>query len=142
MDDLLVNENNVVQIEEFKKEMMKIFEMIDLGERTYFLGMEIKQMQNEVFICQKNYLKEILRRFKIEECKSVRTPMNQKEKLHKEDGVELIYEGLYRSLIRCMVYLTARRPDILFPMSVLSRFFSCASELHMMAAKRVVSYLK
>lgn len=72
------------KVEEFK-EMMKVFEMIDLREMTYFLGMEIKQMQNEVFICHKKYLKEILKRFKMKECKSVKTPMNKKEKLHKED---------------------------------------------------------
>ncbi|KAJ8764618.1 hypothetical protein K2173_006700 [Erythroxylum novogranatense] len=142
VDDLLVTGNNAAKIGEFKKEMMKVFEMTDLGEMNYFLGIEIKQTQNEVFICQKKYLKEILKRFRMGECKSVNTPMNQKEKLQKEDGAERVDEGVYRSLIGCLMYLTATRPDILYPVSVFSRFLNCASELHMMAAKRVVRYLK
>lgn len=46
---------------------MKVFEMIDLGEMTYLLGMEIKKTQNEVFVCQNKNMKEILKGFRIEE---------------------------------------------------------------------------
>ncbi|XP_047270283.1 uncharacterized protein LOC124899439 [Capsicum annuum] len=115
VDDLLMTENNITLIEEFKEEMMRFFEMTDLGEMTYFLGMEIKQTQNKVFICQKKYMKEILKRFRMEECKSVNTLMNKKEKLKKDDGAKLVDEGAYRSLIGCLMYFTTTRPDILFP---------------------------
>ena len=80
---------------------------------TFFLGMEIKQAEHEVFICQKKYAKEILKKFKLEECKAASTPMNQKEKLCKEDGADKVDEGYFRSLIGCLMYLTATRPDIL-----------------------------
>ncbi|XP_047258566.1 secreted RxLR effector protein 161-like [Capsicum annuum] len=133
--------NNITLSKEFKEEMMEVFEMTDLGEMTYFLGMEIKKTRNEVFICQKKYIKEILKRFRMEECKSVSTPMNQKEKLKQDDGAELVDEEAYRSLTGCLMYLTTTRPNILFPVSVLSRFLNCASELHMIAAKRVVRYV-
>jgi hypothetical protein len=63
VDDLLVTGSNELLVEEFKQEMMNVFEMIDLGLMTYFLGMEVKQSQNEVFICQKKYAKEILKKF-------------------------------------------------------------------------------
>jgi len=63
VDDLLVIGSNELLVEEFKQEMMNVFEMIDLGLMTYFLGMEVKQSQNEVFICQKKYAKEILKKF-------------------------------------------------------------------------------
>ena len=79
-----------------------------------FHGMEIKQSQNEVFICQKKYAKEILKKFHMEECKTTNTPMNQKEKLSKEDGIDKVDEGYFKSLIGCLMYLTATRPDILF----------------------------
>ena len=121
---------------------MKMFEMTDLGEISYFLGMEIKQAQNENFICQRKYLKEILKRFGIDEFKSVSTPMGKKEKLQKYDGADPADEGLYRSLIGCLMYLTATKSDIMFPVSILSRFLNCASELHMVAVKRVLRYLK
>jgi len=138
VDDMLVTGSNSAQITAFKQEMMKMFEMTDLGEMSYFLGMEVRQTQNEVFIYQKKYLKEILRRFNMEECKSVSTPMGHKEKLQKNDGLVPADEKVYRSLIGCLMYLTATRPDIMFPVSVLSRFLNCASELHMVAAKRVL----
>nr|KYP73998.1 hypothetical protein KK1_006666 [Cajanus cajan] len=68
--------------------------------------------------------------------------MNQKEKLSKEDGVNKIDEGYYRSLIGCLMYLTATRPDILFVVSLLSRFMHCASEMHLKIAKRILRYVK
>ncbi|XP_030449874.2 uncharacterized mitochondrial protein AtMg00810-like [Syzygium oleosum] len=142
VDDMLVTGSNSAQITAFKQEMMKMFEMTDLGEMSYFLGMEVRQTQNEVFICQKKYMKEILKRFNVEECKSVSTPTGQKEKLQKKDGSEPADERVYRSLIGCLMYLTTTRPDIMFTVSVLSRFLNCASELHMVAAKRVLRYLK
>ena len=54
--------------------------MKDLGDMSYFLGMEVHQNQHEIFIYQQKYAKEILKQFKMEECKATCTPMNQKEK--------------------------------------------------------------
>ncbi|KAL5768035.1 hypothetical protein ACOSP7_014615 [Xanthoceras sorbifolium] len=107
--------------------MMEVFEMKDLGLMTFFLGMEIKQNEYEVFICQKKYAKEILKKFKLEECKEMSTLMNSNEKLCKEDRTEKIDQAYFRSLIGCLMYLTATRPDILNAISILSRFMHCAS---------------
>ena len=142
VDDLLVTGNNTSLVEKFKQEMMEVFEMTDLGLMTFFLGMEIKQDEHEVFICQKKYAKEILKKFKLEECKEMSTLMNQKEKLCKEDVIDKIDQVYFRSLIGCLMYLTATRPDILNVVSILSRFMHCASELHLKAAKRVIRYVK
>ena len=94
VDDLLVTGGNKARITVFKHNMMKMFEMTDLGEISYFLGIEIKQAQNEIFICQKKYLKEILNRFGMEECQSVSTLKGKKEKLQKYDGADLANEGM------------------------------------------------
>ena len=142
VDDLLVTGNNAGMIQEFKQEMMKVFEMTDLGLMTFFLGLEIKQAEYEVFICQKKYVKEILKKFNFQECKEVSTPMDQKEKLCKEDGADKADEGYFRSLIGCLMYLTATCPDILNDVSILSRFMHNASELHLRAAKRIIRYVK
>lgn len=139
VDDLLVTGNNTRLFEEFKEEMMQVFEMTDLGFMSYLLGMEIKQRENEVFICHKKYAKEVLKKFQMEECKAMSTPMNQREKLCKEDGDDKVDEGYYRSLIGCLMYLTVTRPDILFDVSLLSRFMYCVSEMHLRAAKRGLS---
>jgi hypothetical protein len=130
VDDILVTGSNELLVEEFKQEMMNVFEMTDLGLMTYFLGMEVKQSQNEVFICQKKYAKEILKKFQMEECKATSTPMNQKEKLNKNDRADKVDEGYFRSMIGCLMYLTTTMPDILFAVNLLSRFMHGASELH------------
>ena len=70
------------------------------------------------------------------------TPMNLKEKLSKEYGTGKADEAQFRSLIGCLMYLTATRPDILNAVSVLLRFMHCASELLFKAAKRVLRYVK
>ena len=103
VDNLLLTGNNARSVEDFKQEMMKGFEMTDLRLMTFFLGMEIKQAEHDVFICQKKYAKEILKKFKLEECKAASTPMNQKEKLCKEDGADKVDEGYFRSLIGCLM---------------------------------------
>nr|KYP52897.1 Retrovirus-related Pol polyprotein from transposon TNT 1-94 [Cajanus cajan] len=142
VDDLLVTGSDTRLVEKLKKQMMEVFEMTDLGLMTFFLGMEIKQGEHEVFICQNKYAKEILKKFKLDECKEMSTPMNQKEKLSKEDGTEKIDQAYFRSMIRCLMYLTATHPDILNVVSILSRFMHCPSEMHLKAAKRVIRYVK
>jgi hypothetical protein len=70
------------------------------------------------------------------------TPMNPKESLSKEDDTDKVEEGYFRSMIGCLMYLTATRPDIFFAVSILSRYMHCASEMHLKAAKRVIRYIK
>lgn len=83
VDDLLVTGDDTRLVEEFKQEMMQVFKMTDLGLMSYFLGIEIKQNEDDVFICQKKYAKEIFKKIKWRSAKHS-TPMNQKEKLSKE----------------------------------------------------------
>ena len=104
--------------------------------------MEIKQSEHEVFICQKKYAKEILKKFKLDECKEIRAPMNQKEKLNKDDGTAKIDQAYFRSMIGCLMYLSTTRPNILNVVSILSRFIHYASEMHLKASKRVIRYVK
>ncbi|PKI70590.1 hypothetical protein CRG98_009095 [Punica granatum] len=96
VDDLLVTGSDKNQVELLKKDLMKVFEMTDLGKMAYFLGMEIQQTEKGIFVCQKKYLKEILKRFGMEECKSIGTPMNLKEKLQKNDGADATDETYSR----------------------------------------------
>ena len=80
VDDLLVTGNDEKLIKEFKVEMLQVFVMTDLSLMTFFLGMEVKQDNDGVFICQKKYARGILKKFHMEDCKSTTTPMNKKEK--------------------------------------------------------------
>ena len=78
----------------------------------------------------------------MQDCKPVSTPLTTSEKLSKDDDFEKIDEGLYRNLIGSLLYLTTSKPDILFAVSVLSRFMHSPSEKHFSATKRVLRYIK
>ncbi|XP_057994321.1 secreted RxLR effector protein 161-like [Hevea brasiliensis] len=83
-----------------------------------------------------------MKKFGMENCNSIDTPIAQNEKLSKEDGFEKIDSGIYRSVIGYLLYLTASRPDIMYAKSLLSRFMHEPSQNHFKAAKRVLRYVK
>ena len=76
----------------------------------------------------------------MEDCKEISTFVDHKEKVSKNDIVLKV--GKPTSIVGCLMYLTATRPDILYVVSILSSFMHCASEVHLKAAKRVVRYIK
>ncbi|XP_042006029.1 secreted RxLR effector protein 161-like [Salvia splendens] len=127
---------------EFKEAMMKSFEMTDLGQMHYFLGIEVNQDEKGIFITQEKYTKNLLRRFKMEGCKPVATPLVTNEKFSKEDGTPKANAAIYRSIIGSLLYLTASRPDIMYSTSLLSRFMQDPSQVHYGAAKRILRYLQ
>uniref|UniRef100_A0A5B7B4M6 Retrovirus-related Pol polyprotein from transposon TNT 1-94 n=1 Tax=Davidia involucrata TaxID=16924 RepID=A0A5B7B4M6_DAVIN len=142
VDDLVFTSNNESTIKEFKNEMMKRYEMSDMGLLHHFLGIEIYQNEDGVFISQKKYAEAILKKFGMSGCKPMATPLVVNEKLMKEDGEKKVDATLYRSLVGNLLYLTATRPDIMFAASLLSRFMNSPSQIHLGAAKRVLRYVR
>ncbi|KAA3465642.1 Copia protein [Gossypium australe] len=118
--------------------MMKDFKMSNLGLMKYFLSFQVKQSSAEIFISQETYVEDLLKKFQMSTCKSVPTPMAHNEKLQEEDGEEMDDEMLYRSLVGSLIYLTNTRPDIVQPVSVLSKFMSKLRRSHYAVAKRVL----
>ncbi|KAK5776596.1 hypothetical protein PVK06_044556 [Gossypium arboreum] len=116
--------------------------MTDLGVMTYFLGMEVNQFDQGIFISQDAFTLKILNRFCMTNCKTVRTPVAQGEKLTSSGNQERVDEKEYRSLVGCLLYLTATRPNIMFGVSLLSRFMHCYDVVHYKAAKRILRYVK
>ncbi|XP_031287217.1 secreted RxLR effector protein 161-like [Pistacia vera] len=104
--------------------------------------MEINQSNEGIFACQERYANEVLKKFGMENFKPVDTSLVPNVKLTKDDGAMRVDEGLFRSLIGCLLYLTTTRPDLMFASRYLSRFMSNLSELHFRAAKRVLRYVK
>jgi len=73
VDDLILTGNNPNMFEEFKKAMIKEFEMSDIGLMSYYLGIEVKQKEDGIFISQQRYAKEMLKLFKMDGCKPIST---------------------------------------------------------------------
>ncbi|KAL6145529.1 hypothetical protein ACLB2K_056215 [Fragaria x ananassa] len=129
-------------ISNFKSDMMRKYEMSDLGILHYFLGIEIVQAVKGIFITQKKYAKTILEKFKMLGCNVVATPLVVNEKFSKEDGSGKVDESLYRSLVGSLLYLTATRPDIMYAASFMPRFMHNPTKIHYGAARRILRYIQ
>ncbi|XP_070005942.1 uncharacterized mitochondrial protein AtMg00810-like [Nicotiana sylvestris] len=141
VDDIIYTSSSIFLVDEFKSQMMNDFEMLDMGLLHYFLGLEIHQVEDGIFISQKKYGRDLLNKFGMLNCKPAATPMNINEKLHHEDGEEFTDARLFRSLVGGLIYLTHTRPDIAFSVGVISRFMQQPSKIHYGAAKRVLRYI-
>lgn len=112
VDDFIFMGNNNKMNEEFETQMMFEFEMKDIGLMSYFLGLEMYQMQNEIFVSQTKYAKDILKKFKMENCTSVEIPTAHGEHLCKEDVEPKVNKKEYISIIGSLMFLTNTRPDL------------------------------
>ena len=142
VDDLIFMGNSQRLLEEFKEVMMKEFEMTDLGKMRYFLGLEIRQDSSGTFVSQGAYARNILKRFGMDNCNPVATPMELGVKLSKFEGGEAVEANSYRSMVGSLRYLTCTRPDIAFAVGVASRYMSDPRHSHLKAVKRIMRYLK
>ena len=121
--------------------MKREFEMSMLGELTFFLGLQVKQKKEGIFISQENYARNIVKKFGLDFKKHASTPMSSSTKLNVDSfGVEVSLT-LYRSIIGSLLYLTATRPDIAFSVGVCARCQIASKESHLIAVKRIIRYV-
>ncbi|KAK6151684.1 hypothetical protein DH2020_014319 [Rehmannia glutinosa] len=142
VDDILLIGNDIGLLQKFSKLMQGEFEMSMMGELNFFLGLQIKQCQEGIYISQSKYTKELLKKFDIEEGRIVSTPMATNVKIDKDEKGKSVDESKYRGMIGSLFYLTASRPDILHAVCLCARFQSNPKESHMSAVKRIFRYLK
>jgi hypothetical protein len=141
VDDLFLTGEEKL-ITECKKRLASEFEMKDLSLMHYFLGLEVWQSPERIFLNQGKYTVEILKRFDMLECKPMNTPMEAKLKLLVDTSLELIDATLYRQIVGSLMYLTNTRLDICFVVNTLSQFLVEPRHVHLVAAKHVMRYLK
>ncbi|XP_028965011.1 uncharacterized mitochondrial protein AtMg00810-like [Malus domestica] len=141
VDDVVYTGDDDAMIAEFKEEMMERYEMTDLGLLHHFLGIVVIQEASSIFIHQKKYAETLLEKFGLKGSKLVFTPLIANEKLKNDDGSEYMDAILYKSIVGCLLYLTATRTNLMFSVSLLSRFMQNPSKIHMGTAKRVLRYV-
>ena len=120
VDDLIFTSNSTSMCDEFRRNLMCEFEMTDMSLLHFFLEIEVKQQENDIFISQKKYANDILKRFKMKSSTPLCTPMEVGLKLSKSENEESIDGIIYRSLTGSLLYLTATRLDLMFTVSMLS----------------------
>ncbi|KAI3772107.1 hypothetical protein L6452_03282 [Arctium lappa] len=120
VDDIIFGSTRDNMCKEFEELMHQRFKMNSMGELTFFLGLQVQQKSDGIFICQSKYVQDILTKFGFSDSKPASTPMET----HKQITADLEGEDMdvhhYRSMIGSLMYLTASRPDIMFPVCVYS----------------------
>jgi len=117
------------------------FEMSLVGELAYFLGLQVKQMENTIFISQSKYAKNIVKKFGMENGSHKRTPAATHLKLSEDDNGVVVDQSMYRSMIGSLLYLTASRPDITFAVGVCTRYQAEPKMSHLTHVKRILKYI-
>ncbi|GJT78756.1 retrovirus-related pol polyprotein from transposon TNT 1-94 [Tanacetum coccineum] len=125
-----------------KSSNLIIFEMSMMGELNFFLGLQIKQIEDGIFFNQSKYIKEMLKKFGLEDSKPMKTPMSSDTKLTKDEECESVDSTKYRGMIGSLLYLTASRPDIMFSVCLCARFQEAPKTSHLEAVKRIFRYIK
>lgn len=142
VDDLIFTGDDEVMLSEFKNSMMREFDMTDLGRMRFFLGIEVLQESDGIYICQRKYALEVLKKFGMMESNSVGSPIVPGFKVSKDEAGVTVDETNYKQLVGSLMYLTATRPDMMFVISLISRYMEKPTELHLQEAKRALRYLR
>nr|GEW36291.1 hypothetical protein [Tanacetum cinerariifolium] len=119
-----------------------LYNRFQRGELTFFLGLQVTQKDDGIFICQDKYVDEILKTFGFTIVKTTSTPMETSKPLMKDENAEDVDVQLYRSMIGSLMYLISSRPDIMFDVCVCARFQVTPKVLHLHTVKRIFRYLK
>ncbi|GKA06988.1 putative ribonuclease H-like domain-containing protein [Tanacetum coccineum] len=142
VDDIIFGSTKKAWCDEFEDLMQSEFEMSSMGELTFFLGLQVEQRSDGIFISQDKYVAEILRKFDLESVKTATTPYEPQKPKDKNGPDDDVNVHLYRSMIGSLMYLTASRPDIMFAVSTCSRFQVTPKTSNLLAVKRIFKYLK
>ncbi|GJV58881.1 putative ribonuclease H-like domain-containing protein [Tanacetum coccineum] len=139
VDDIIFGSTKKSLCTEFKKMMHKKFQISFMGELTFFLGMQVKQKEDGIYISQDKYVTEILKKFGFTDVKTASTPMETQNLLLKDEDGKEVDVHLYRTMIGSLMYLTSSRPDIMFAVCACARYQVNPKVSHLHAIKRIFS---
>ncbi|GJX97525.1 putative ribonuclease H-like domain-containing protein [Tanacetum coccineum] len=122
VDDIIFGSTKKSLCIEFEKMMHKKFQMSSMGDLIFFLGLQVKQKEDGIFISQDKYVTKILKKFSFSDVKTASTPMETHKPLFKDADGEDVDKHLYRSMIGSLMYLTSSRPDIMFAVCACARY--------------------
>ncbi|GJU24732.1 putative ribonuclease H-like domain-containing protein [Tanacetum coccineum] len=142
VDDIIFGSTKKQMSNEFETLMHDKFQMSSMGELSFFLGLQVKQKSDGIFISQDKYVAEILKKFDFASVKTASTPMETNKALVKDEEAEDVDVHLYRSMIGSLMYLTASRPDIMFAVCACARFQVTPKTSYFNDVKSIFRYLK
>jgi hypothetical protein len=142
VDDIVFGGSSHSLAARFAEDMSKEFEMSMMGGLQFFLGLQIKQAKEGTFVQQSKYIKDILKKFKMDDSKPLSTLMSTTTVLDADEDGEPVDQKEYRSMIGSLLYLTETRLDIQFFVCLCARFQAPSRTSHRQAVKRIFRYLR
>ncbi|GJV86159.1 putative ribonuclease H-like domain-containing protein [Tanacetum coccineum] len=142
VDDIIFGSTKKAWCDEFEALMKGEFEMSAMGELTFFIGLQVQQRPDGIFINQDKYVQEILKKIDLECVRTATTPYEAPKPKSKNEPDSPVNVHLYRSMIGSLMYLTASRPDIMFAVSACSRNQVTPTTSNLEAVKKIFKYLK
>nr|GEY94937.1 putative ribonuclease H-like domain-containing protein [Tanacetum cinerariifolium] len=139
VNDIIFGSSNPKMCREFKALMHDKFQMSAMGELNFFLGLQVLQMKDGIFLSQDKYVGDILKKFGYTDIRAAKTPMDRENPWGKDGTGKDMEPHLYRSMIRSLMYLTTSRPDIMFTVCACARHQVTPKECHLYAVKRIFS---
>jgi hypothetical protein len=122
VDDIIFGGSSHSLMSSFQAMMENEFQMSMMGELTFFLGIQVKQMKQGTFVHQAKYTKDLIKKFAMADAKPVSTPMSTTTALDPDEDGEVVNQREYRSMIGFLLYLTATQSDIQFVVCLCARF--------------------
>jgi hypothetical protein len=141
VDNIILGSTNKSFCDEFSKIMTDRFEISMMGVFTFFLEFQIKQVKDGTFISQMNYIRDILKKFSMDNAKPIKTLMDTNGHLDLDMGGTSVDQNVYRSMIGSLLYLCASRPDIMLSVCMCARFQAAAKDFYLRVVKRIMRYL-
>jgi len=142
VDDLIITRTDHELITKLQTKLHATFRMKDLGQLTYFLGLEVHHRSNGIFLNQQKYIQDLIKLAGLAGTTLVDTPMEVNVKYRKDEGYLLHDPTLYRRLVGSLIYLTTTRPNISYAVHQVSQFMSSPRHLHFAVVHRIIRYLK
>ncbi|GJR69576.1 putative ribonuclease H-like domain-containing protein [Tanacetum coccineum] len=142
VDDIIFGFTKKSLCVKFESLMLKKFQISSIGELTFFLGLQVMQRDNGIFISQDKYVADILKKFDFVTMNTTSTPIKTNKALLKDEKAKDVDVHLYRSMIGSLMYLTTSRPDIMFAVCACARFQVTPKVSHIHDVKRIFRYLK
>lgn len=142
VDDIIITGSNSLSVLQVISDMQATFALKDLGELSYFLGVEVTKTKEGIHLSQSKYIADLLAKQGMDSCSPVPTPMATSHQLTKHSGTEIDNSYQYKSVVGALQYVTLTRPYIAFTVNKLSQFLTAPTTEHWQACKRLLRYLK
>jgi hypothetical protein len=142
VDDIIVTGNQPTVVQSLITKLAQEFDIKDLGQLKFFLGLQIDYRSSGFFVHQQKYATDLLAKFNMSTCKPCSTPFVSLSRIRKDDGIPLSDPTPFRSMVGGLQYLTFTRPDLSYAVNHICQFMHQPTDHHLVAAKRILRYVQ